>query len=252
MRRDVVRQVVNVATYVITVAVNVLANALPLNNQTTGEISDRYPVLFTPAAYVFGIWLVIYAFLGAFTIYQALPRQRANPHLRRIGYLFALSGLANSVWIVFWHYNLLLVSLVAMLVLLGSLIAIYLRLDIGRRAVSRVDRWLIHVPFSIYLGWITVATIANVSVLLFASGWDGFGIDAVTWTIIVLIVGVAITLAVLATRLDVAYGLVIVWAYVGIFVRQQATPAVAVTAAVAALVILVAVVVAGLRRLRAR
>ncbi|MGQ9682203.1 MAG: tryptophan-rich sensory protein [Anaerolineae bacterium] len=252
MRRDVVRQVVNVIAYVVTIAVNILANALPLNNQTTGEISDRYPVLFTPAAYVFGIWLVIYTFLGAFTIYQALPQQRANPHLRRIGYLFALSGLANSIWIVFWHYDLLLLSLLAMLVLLGALIAIYLRLEIGRRTVSRVDRWLIHVPFSIYLGWITVATIANVSVLLFAAGWDGFGIDADTWTILVLIVGVAITLAVLATRLDVAYGLVIVWAYAGIVVRQQANPAIALTAAGAALIVLLAVAVVGLKRLRTR
>lgn len=249
MRRDTVRQAVNVLAYLATVIVNILANVLPLNGQTTGQVSDRYPVLFTPAGYVFAVWFVIYVFLGGFAIYQALPGQRQHPDLQRVGYLFALASLANIAWIFTWHYGLLPLSLIAMLVLLGSLIAIYLRLNIGRRQVPVRERWLLQVPFSLYLGWITVATIANVSVLLFSLGWDGFGLDPITWTVIILLIGLAITLAVLASRGDIAFGLVIIWAYAGIYVRQQAVAPVALMAGAAALAVALAVLFVGLRKL---
>ena len=103
MKKDIVRQVVNLLATVATITINGLANALPLNGQTTGEISDRFDVYFVPAGYVFSIWGLIYLALSAFAVYQALPAQRENPHLRRIGYLFALSCVANSAWIFLWH-----------------------------------------------------------------------------------------------------------------------------------------------------
>jgi benzodiazapine receptor len=237
MKKDVVRQVVNLLTTIVTIIINGLANALPINGQTTGEISDRFRVYFVPAGYVFSIWGLIYLALIAFAVYQALPAQRENPNLRRIGYLFALSCVANSAWIFLWHYELFELTLVAMFGLLLSLIAIYLRLDIGRTRVSTSEKWLVHIPFSIYLGWITVATIANVTAVLYYLNWDGWGISPEIWAVIMLIVGAGIASAVSISRGDVAYVLVIVWAFVGIAVKQAATPMVAVTAGLMALIV---------------
>jgi translocator protein len=169
------RQVLNILTFILVVGVNGLANSLPINNQTTGEISDNYPVMFTPAGYVFSIWGLIYLGLLGFVIYQALPAQRDNPRLDRVGYWFVWSCIFNSIWIFLWHYELMLWSVLVMLGILVSLILVYLHLEIGRNRVPLGESLLARLPFSIYLGWISVATIANVSVLLYDLGWDGFG-----------------------------------------------------------------------------
>ena len=237
MKKDIVRQAVNLLATVATIVVNGLANALPINGQTTGEISDRFRVYFVPAGYVFSIWGLIYLALIAFAVYQALPAQRENPHLRRIGYLFALSCVANSAWIFLWHYEFFELTLVAMFGLLLLLIAVYLRLDIGRVRVSTAEKWLVHIPFSIYLGWITVATIANVTSVLYYLNWDGWGIRPEVWAVIMLVVGAGIASALSISRGDVAYVLVIVWAFVGIAVKHAATPLVAITAGLMALIV---------------
>jgi hypothetical protein len=243
-----VRQIINVLAFAGMVTVNVLANALPLNGQLTGEISDRFPVFFTPAAYVFGIWGVIYALLAAFVVYQALPRQRENPQLRRIGYLFALSCLANAAWIFCWHYNLFPLSLLVMLALLGLLVLIYLQLGIGRERAAGVERWVVHLPFSVYLGWISVATIANASAVLYDLGWNGQPLAPEWWAVIMIGVGVVLTLLMLFRRSDIAFALVIIWAYTGIVVRQADMPPVAIGAAAGALVVAVFAIASGWRR----
>jgi hypothetical protein len=239
MNRDIIRQTVNVLALIGTVVANGLANALPLNNQTTGEISDRFDVYFVPAGYVFSIWGLIYLSLGAFAVYQALPGQRENPELRRVGYLFALSCVANVAWLFLWHYERFPLTIVAMVALLLLLIGIYLRLGIGRTPASAAETWLVRVPFSIYLGWVTVATIANASQLLVYLNWGGWGISPEIWTLIMLGAATAITAAVTITRGDVAYGLVIVWAFVGIAVKHGDTPLVATTAWVMTAVVVV-------------
>jgi len=221
---------INIATALVALAVNVLANALPLNGQNTGAISDKFKVFFVPAGYVFAIWGVIYIGWLAFTVYQALPAQRNNPRLQRIGWLFALSNLANAVWLFTWHYELFPLSVVVMLSLLLLLIPSYLRLDIGRARVPTIEKWCVDIPFSIYLGWISVATIANITDLLYYWKWDGWGIAPQVWAVIMLIVASALALAMTWTRGDVAYLLVIVWSFVGIAVKQSAAPLVANTA----------------------
>ena len=230
MNKDVLRQWVNVIALVITIVVNGLANALPLNNQTTGEISDRFQVYFVPAGYVFSIWGLIYLALLGFVIYQALPGQRQNPTLRKIGYWFAISSLANSIWIFLWHYEAFIWSVVIMLVLLVSLIQIYLRLDIGRREVSLLERILVHIPFSIYLGWVTVATIANITSYLEYVNWNGWGLAPEIWAVIMLAVAFVVSAAMAWLRADSAYLLVIIWAVVGIGIKQASFPLVANTA----------------------
>ena len=252
MKRDTSRQRVNVLAVIATIVINGLANALPLNGQTTGEISDRFQVYFVPAGYVFSIWGLIYVGLIAFAVYQALPSQRDNPRLRSTGYLFALSCVANIVWLFLWHYEIFPLTLVAMLVLLLLLIAVYLRLDIGRAQVATVEKWLVHIPFSIYLGWITVATIANVTSLLDYLNWSGWGISPEAWTVIMLVAGVGIASAVSLSRGDVAYMLVIVWAFAGIAVKHAGTPVVATAAWVTAVLVALMLVVGLLFRKRRR
>jgi hypothetical protein len=242
MSKNALRRSVNVLAVIATLVVNGLANALPLNGQTTGEISDRFEVYFVPAGYVFSIWGVIYLGIIAFAVFQALPAHKHNPRLDRVGYLFAASCLVNIVWLFLWHYEQYVLSVVAMLVLLGLLVGIYLRLGIGRVQVSAGERWLVHLPISIYLGWITVATIANVTVLLEYWNWGGWGIGEAVWAVVMLVVGGIVASLVSLTRGDVAYVLVILWAFVGIAVKHRGVPVVATGAwSVLALVALVLV-----------
>ena len=234
MNKDIVRQWTNLVALVAMIVVNVLANALPINGQATGEISDRFAIYFVPAGYVFSIWGVIYLALIGFAIYQLLPAQRENKRLQAIGYWFAFSSLVNIVWIFMWHYNVFALTLVLMLALLVSLIVIYLRLDIGRAKVSAAERWLVFVPFSIYLGWITVATIANITSVLYFLQWNGWGISPEAWTLIMLAAAVVIGAAVSLTRGDVAYAAVLIWAFAGIAVKHEDTTIVATAAWLAA------------------
>jgi hypothetical protein len=224
--KDILRQWAVVVTVAVTLVVNVLANALPLNGLNTGQISDRFHVYFVPAGYVFAIWGIIYLGLIAFAIFQVLPAQRENPRLRATGWWIALGGLANSAWIFLWHYELFPATLAAMLGLLATLIVTYLGLGIGRSTVSRGETWAVRVPFSIYLGWITVATVANVTDVLDYLKWDRFGIVPEIWMAIVL--GAVLVVAALMNflRRDVAYAAVILWALAGITVKQAAVPAV--------------------------
>jgi hypothetical protein len=236
MKGYALRQTVVVLALVATIAVNGLANALPLNDKTTGEISDQFRVYFVPAGYVFSIWGLIYLALAAYAIYQALPAQRENPRLNSIIEPFALSCLANVAWLFLWHYEILPLTLVAMLALLLILIAIYLRLGIGRIQVSPAEKWLTHIPFSIYLGWVTVATIANATTVLYSLGWNGWGAPQI-WAVVMLIAGAAIASAMGFTRGDAAYMLVIVWAFVGIAIKHASASLVSVTAWVMAAIV---------------
>jgi hypothetical protein len=237
LMKDIVRQIVVLLSTIAVIVINGLANALPLNNLSTGEISDRFQVYFVPAGYVFSIWGLIYLALVGYSIYQALPSQREKPRLRRIGWLYVLSCVANIAWLFLWHYEFFALTLLAMVALLLLLIAIYLRAGIGRLRVAAAEKWLVQIPFSIYLGWITVATIANVTSLLDYLQWGGWGLSPETWAIIMLVAAAVIASAVSITRGDVAYVLVIVWAFAGIAVKHQATPVVAWTAGALALVV---------------
>jgi len=223
MKKDIIRQILVVVTFIFTITANGLANALPLNGQSTGEISDSFQVVFVPAGYVFSIWGLIYLLLAGFTVYQALPAQRENETMRRIGFLVALSNLLNGAWIFFWHYNLYSWSMVIMLGLLATLIAIYLRLGIGYQKFTTAEKWLVSITFSVYLGWITVATIANATALLKYSAWSGWGLDGQTWTILLLAAGVAISIAMSLRHRDIGYALVLVWAFAGIAVKWLGT-----------------------------
>jgi hypothetical protein len=244
---DYLRQFAVIVVTLLTIAVNLMATRLPLNGLTTGDISDRFPTLFTPAGYVFAIWGVIYLGLLAYTVFQALPSQRTNPRLRRIGWLYVLSGLANSIWIFLWHYLQFGLSALVMLVLLASLTLIYTRIWPSRSQVSRGEWWTTNLAFSIYLGWISVATIANVSVLLTASGWNGGGIAPELWTVMMLLIAGVLGLFFGLRLGDAAYVLVLAWAFAGIYVKQGAAPMVAWTALALAVAMAAVAIVAMMR-----
>jgi hypothetical protein len=226
--KDILRQISVALTILATIVVNVLANVLPINGLNTGAISDRFQVYFVPAGYVFAIWGVIYIGLIAYAIFQALPSQRENPRLQATGWWVALGGLANIAWIFLWHYEKFPLTLVAMLVLLGTLIITYLGLGIGRSTVSTAETWAVRVPFSVYLGWITVATVANVTELLYFLNWNGFGIAPEVWMWIVLAAVLVIAVLMNFTRRDIAFTAVILWALAGISIKHADVPAVAI------------------------
>jgi len=254
-------KVVVLLTYLAMIATNVLANALPLNGRRTGDVSDAYPSLFTPAGVTFSVWGVIYLLLGAHVLYQ-LGLFRDGPDtaeqsalLNRVGMLFAVSSLANTAWVFAWHYDRIPVSAVLIVVILVCLALISTTL---RRAnLSGRRRWFIGVPFSVYFGWTTVAVVANITVLLVSWKWDGFGLAASTWAVIIVGVAMAIGTATMVRNRDMAYGLVLIWAFVGILIRQTSAdgfagryPAI-IAAVIASLVIYVAAEVAINRRRKA-
>jgi len=250
MRRSPVDWGGNLAVFALMVLLNVLSNALPINGQTMPEISARYPSLFTPAGFTFSIWGVIYLSLLVFVVYQALPSQRNSARIARISPYFKVNCLANALWIVVWHYDLLALSLLVMFIILATLILIYRSLLEQLDSSSPLQHVVLHLPFSLYTGWITVATIANVSVLQTHHGWDAIGLTAIQWTFVKLAVAGAIgAFAVLRLR-DPVFVLVIAWAAYGISVMQSATPAVSGAAMTLSLLALILAANEGVSRLR--
>ncbi len=233
----------NAIAFALTVLVNGLAGSSTfLGGKQTAEISDANPTLVTPAGYVFSIWGVIYVLLGIFVVFQALPGQKEKGYQERIGWLFVLSSLLNIVWLFLWQFEYLSLSVVLMFLLLTTLVAIYMRLNIGKSAVSLREKLAVHLPFSVYLGWITIASIANVAVTLVSVNWDGFGVSQEKWAALIIIIALLITLLVVVTRRDFAYGLVIIWASVGIAVEQSANQSIVMMAETGAIVVAIALV----------
>jgi len=214
----------NIITFVITLFVNFLATNLPLNDISTGEISDMFDIYFVPAGYVFSIWGLIYLMLLGFVVYQALPRNVNSERLARIDPWFVVSNFANALWLVSFHFLRFQLALVLMLILLVSLIIIFLRLNIGKEKVSTGDLWLVNVPFSTYLGWITVATIANATQVLYAAEWGGFGLAPEIWFVVMLAAAVVISALMSFTRRNIPHALVLIWAFIGIAVKFPGVP----------------------------
>ena len=206
-------------SYVAMVFVNFLANALPINNRGTGAVSDAYPNLFAPAGLTFSIWGLIYLLLGGYVVYQFTKNGKKNEKLlEKINPLFIITSLANVAWIFAWHYDFIGLSVLIMIVLLLSLIGIADILRVER--FTKLEKLFISAPFGIYFGWITVASIANITVFLVSIGWNGFGVADFVWTTIVLLVGTLIGILRMHKDKNIFYGLVLVWAYLGILLKH--------------------------------
>ncbi len=207
-----------------TILVNILADAIPLNGQTTAEISNRFDVYFVPAGFTFAIWVIIYIGLIAYSYYQVRPAQARDSRLKSISGLFVYSCVANFAWLIFWHYNLFALSLVAMVSLLVLLILIHLRLHPDKTGSQGIEKWVLEVPFKIYLGWICVATIANVTDVLYFYHWDGMGVDPIRWAQILLTAGTFLAIIFHLARRDLVVPFVFIWATIGIGVKFKALP----------------------------
>ncbi len=211
-----------VLTYLIMIAINALANILPINDRMTGEISDSYFNLFAPAAFTFAIWGLIYFLLFLYVIYQLVFIAKMRPQhqelFNNVNLYFSISSLINAFWILAWHYDIIWLSLVLMMGILACLVIInsklrYEEMDLKENILSKL-------PFSVYFGWITVATIANTTTFLVASGWDGSPISPVVWTVIILIVGAVIGFLSILYYRALGYGAVLIWAYSGILAKH--------------------------------
>jgi len=227
-----------------TLIVNTLSNFFPPGGENVGEIANTVlaGVLITPENYAFAIWGIIYLGLIAYGIYQLDAERRQDPTLQRVNKLLIVACIAQIIWIFLFTLQQFSLSILAMLGILIPLIGIYLTLNIGRERVSRLGRWAAHIPFSIYLGWISVATIVNVASAFYIGGWNGWGISAVAWTAIMMAVATGLGAMVIWRRADVAFALVVVWALVAIAIRHSDIPTIWITAAAGAGVLLVLLV----------
>ena len=233
------KRLIMILSLVLTLVVNVLANALPINGLATGEISDRFPILFVPAGYVFSIWGLIYLALIGFAIYIITPKGRQDAKVDAIAWWFVAANLFNTAWILLWHYLQFTLTLIPIFGLLISLSAIYLILGIGSAKRKLVQKLVVELPFSIYLGWATVAVVANVSQALYFNGWRGGPLSEPLWAFIMLLVASLLGVLMIFLRKEVAYPLVLTWAFVGIWIKQSGEPLVAVTALIAGILLAV-------------
>ncbi|MBW6499936.1 MAG: tryptophan-rich sensory protein [Bacteroidales bacterium] len=206
-------KIVNVFLYALMLVMNYLANALPLNNRTTGELSGSFPNLFVPAGLTFSIWGVIYLLLLAYCVMQFTGPDQED--VSGISLLFGISCLLNSLWIVSWHYEKLPLSLLVMIGLLVTLIMI-------NRYIATMPQGLIKAAFGIYLGWICIATIANVTALLVNYNFSLSGISEEAWTIIMIAAGMLITGWAMYILRNPFIGLSVIWAFIGIAIKRQA------------------------------
>jgi hypothetical protein len=221
------KSVFNTLGYIIMIAANALAILLPINGKTTGQISDEYPNLFAPAGFTFSIWGVIYLSLLAFIIYQ-LRLAFSNQHpealcrlMQKMKDWFLISSVANACWLFAWHYHLIPVSVVIMVMLLISLIVIQFNFNIGKLPAPLPEKIFIHFPFSLYLGWIAIATIANLTTLFVYAGWEGNMHNQIIWTIIMIGAGTALSMGMILLRNNIVYALVSVWAFYGILMKRK-------------------------------
>jgi hypothetical protein len=205
-------KIINLLAFLLMILVNYLANALPLNGKTTGQLSEQYTNLFVPAGITFSIWGIIYLLLLGFIMLQF--REQNRQLIESIGWLFAISCLLNASWIVAWHYEQLPLSLLIMLGLLVTLALI-------NRSIQAMPGALSHIAFGIYLGWICIATIANVTALLVSYQWGGWGISHEIWAMIMIGTGTIITALALVRLENPWVGLAVIWAFIGIVIKRQ-------------------------------
>ncbi|CAL1518375.1 hypothetical protein [Chitinophaga sp. MM2321] len=221
------KSVFNTIAFLIMITANLLAVLVPINGKKTGEVSDEYPNLFVPADMTFGIWSIIYLCLLAFIIYQlwlAFSNRQPEILTRVMGRMkewFLISSVANASWLFAWHYNLIPVTIVLMLILLFSLFIIHLNFGIAQTPATLPEKLFIYLPFSLYLGWISIATISNIATLVVYAGWEGSMQAQVTWTIILIGIGTLLSMVMVLLRNNIIHALVAVWAFYGIVLKRR-------------------------------
>ncbi|MCP9754135.1 hypothetical protein EGI26_03025 [Lacihabitans sp. CCS-44] len=214
---------INFILFTAVVYVNTLAVTLPINGKSTGELSDQYPNLFVPAGFTFSIWGVIYLLLLGFVVYQiwvSFNKKAVQKLSLQSQVLFGITNVLNMSWILAWHYELVTLSVLIMGAFLSTLIILFLNNEKIQNK-SLLEKITIDTPINVYLGWISVATIANITALFVTLGWTGSPLTESTWTIIMLGIGAALAIIMLFRTTNFVYALVIIWAFYGIFSKRQ-------------------------------
>jgi benzodiazapine receptor len=205
------------ATLVV-IAVNAAANIVPINGLQTGELSARYPTGFTPAGWVFSIWGLIYAGLLAYSLFAARAPAASDARIRRVLAPYLASCAGNAAWIFAWHYEQVGASVLCMLVILGGLLAAYVRLG-AEPPASMAERICVDVPFSLYLGWITTAMLANVAAWFFDVKQYPFELPMEEWALLTVVTATAVYAAAGVRTGDAVYTAVFAWAALGIVLQ---------------------------------
>ncbi len=230
----------NILALVVVLTVNALASILRINGMNTGEISDLYPSLFTPAGFTFSIWGVIYLLQMSFVIAQFKIKE--ENYFKELSLWYWLSCFANVSWILVWQYLFTTASVVVMLVLLFSLTRIFLLLQQSKMRTT-IEQVFIKLPFVVYLAWICVATIANISALLVSLHWQGGFLSEEQWAIAMIIVAALLGLFIAYKFKEPAILLVLIWAFFGIYSKWITTEheTIAITSRIAGVVLAVVV-----------
>jgi len=219
----------NLASFLVSVAVNGLGASGKISGYAVGNVSDTYATKFTPTGWAFSIWGIIYTGLAGFVIWQMLPRNTENVTLWvDFGYLFLAANVVNSLWIVVWVQNTdncVIISCILLLLLLGIVMLMTTRAQTWARdrPGGAVEFAVVDVTFSIYSGWLTVASTVNVTAALVAAKWDGSPWTDEGWSVLMACVAAAIFLAYVWRRQDGAYGLVYTWAALAIASANKET-----------------------------
>jgi tryptophan-rich sensory protein len=229
-----VLKILNVVFFAVMIYVNYLANSAPINGLTTGEVSNAYANLFAPAGVTFSIWGVIYLLLGIVSV--LLFKSSNKEVLQTVSWLFIISSVFNSAWIFAWHYEKFGLSVLIMLLLLTTLIIINQRLSSHPQSIFKAG-------FGIYLGWICIATIANITVWLVSINWSSFGISEEIWAALVIAIGLGITIAAVFKFQNPFIAISVIWAFIGIAIKRSGNSSLVFISAILAAVLFTGVIV---------
>lgn len=240
--------ITNIIWFIAVIVVNYLATSLPIGWMTTGDLSDLYPNLFTPAGLTFSIWGLIYLALAWFVIRQIvdLYRKKSVWITKKIWIWFLLSCVTNIWWIFAWHYRLVWLSVIVMLLFLIILIVISNKILIWKKLWNRWDKLLVQIPFSLYLGWISVATIANISTFLVNISWSARWMSDIFWTTVVIIVAALLALIALYKKYNIIFAFVVIWAFIGIIIKRVSIDPVYASSIIWTLGVCIALISAGI------
>lgn len=233
------------------IAANALANILPINQLNTGQISAFYPNLFVPAGFTFSIWGIIYLLLInytiSFTYFTILSDKflKVNTYISSVNKWFLATCFLNASWILAWHYLWIWASVLIMLLFLSVLIYLFILGKKHQSLLNKTQSFLLYTPFIVYLGWISVATIANITALLVKTEWNGLGISPEIWSLIMMVTATILAIYFIFVEKTVSYSLVIMWALWGIRAARAVEHPFLSQAALGCLLLILIVLVSG-------
>ena len=197
---------------------NYYANTHPFAGLTNAAISAKYPTLLTPAGYAFSIWGLIFLSLAVYAVWQLLPGQQKLSLPDALAKPLTLANVATGSWVVLFAYELILPSVGVMLLILACLVVAYGRAR--RRVFAEAAPALAGVPISLYLGWISVASVLNITIGLQQLGWQPAEGLSITLTLGLIFVIVGLGLVMSRAFRDLVFPLVVAWALAWVWVAR--------------------------------